>query len=64
MDIMFIGNTKFIYIKIPNIKLFTSLLTYAKYQDYIVLIVDQIDDIYMYDERIFNFSEGFIIFYK
>ena len=46
----------------PNIKLFTSLLTYANYQDYVVLIVDQIDDIYMYDESIFNFSEGFIIF--
>ncbi len=64
IEVILIGMTKLILTKIPCIKTLTALLTYAKHMNYIVLIVDQLSDIYMYDEEIFNLSNGFIIFFK
>jgi hypothetical protein len=64
IEILWIGNSKFIFLKMPKVKLFKSLVTYANYFNYIILIVDSISDIYIFNEEMFNLSDGFIIFYK
>lgn len=64
LDIIMIGNSKFIFTSLLNMKKVKPLLRYANLKNYIVFIVDNISDIYMFDEEIFNLSDGFIIFLK
>lgn len=64
LDVIMIGNSKFIFTSLLNMKKVKPLLRYANLKNYIVFIVDNISDIYMFDEEIFNLSDGFIIFLK
>lgn len=64
LDVIMIGNSKFIFTSLLNMKKVKPLLRYANLKNYIVFIVDIISDIYMFDEEIFNLSDGFIIFLK
>ncbi len=64
LEVIKIGNSKFIFEKDTNILKIKALINYAKVKNYIVLYLDNINDIYMINEEIFNLSNGFIIFYK
>lgn len=64
LEVIMIGNSKFIFEKDTNILKIKALINYAKVKNYIVLYLDNVNDIYMINEEIFNLSNGFIIFYK
>lgn len=64
LEVIKIGNSKFIFEKDTNILKIKALINYAKVKNYIVLYLDNVNDIYMINEEIFNLSNGFIIFYK
>jgi len=64
LEVIKIGNSKFILEKDTNILKIKALINYAKVKNYIVLYLDNVNDIYMINEEIFNLSNGFIIFYK
>ena len=64
LEVIKIGNSKFIFEKDTNILKIKALINYAKVKNYIVLYLDNVIDIYMINEEIFNLSNGFIIFYK
>ena len=64
LEVIKIGNSKFIFEKDTNILKIKALINYAKVKNYIVLYLDNINDIYMINEDIFNLSNGFIIFYN
>lgn len=64
LEVIKIGNSKFIFEKDTNILKIKALINYAKVKNYIVLYLDNLNDIYMINEEIFNLSNGFIIFYK
>lgn len=64
LEVIKIGNSKFIFEKDTNILKIKALINYAKVKNYIVLYLENVNDIYMINEEIFNLSNGFIIFYK
>lgn len=64
LEVIKIGNSNFIFEKDTNILKIKALINYAKVKNYIVLYLDNVNDIYMINEEIFNLSNGFIIFYK
>jgi hypothetical protein len=64
LDVIFIGQSKFIFTKLENLKSIQVLIDYAKVNNYLIFIVDYITDIYMYDEEVFNLGDGFVIIYK
>ena len=63
-DVIRIGTTKFIFLKCTNIKEYLAVASLAKSMNYLILIVQYIDDIYMFDENLFDLARGFIIIYK
>ena len=64
LDVIRVGNIKFIYVKFTSIKAVEAIINYSIIKDYMILFPDNVDDIYMINNEIYSLSSGFIIFYK
>lgn len=63
-EVILIGFDKFIFTKVSSYKEINTIINLTKVDDYIILMVDNIDDIYMYEDDIFTLAKNFIIIYK
>ena len=63
IEVFYIGTTKYIYTKYNNYNQLLALIKYCNICDGVILMVDKLENIYMFNELIFDISKLYLIIF-